>query len=186
MLLQSSSSAAIFPYFKYFNPRKFISTSFSKRFFENKDFSSFRFNLGKWPPIVSALKALLHKKWYLFRLKQLSRCLVYNAIVFINVGQMMMVGSSSWLNTPWPLQYLLQIERWFLWTWLSAWLGICRNERFFLYIYVYECDKVLSLYVWAIFKHVPFSGQFCLDVAGCVCVWRDAIWGHACCQQCIG
>ena len=116
MLLQSSSSAAIFPYFKYFNPRKFISNSFSKRFL-NIRISLLRFNLpGKWPPIVSALKALLHKKWYLFRLKQLSRCLVYNAIVFINVGQMMMVGSSSWLNTPWPLQYFPQIERWFSWT----------------------------------------------------------------------
>ena len=41
--------------------------------------------------------------------------------------------------------------------------------RFFLYMYIYECDKVLSQYVGATFKHVPFSGQFCLDVAGCVC-----------------
>ena len=90
--------------------------------------SLLRFSLpGKWPPIVSALQAQIadcgrsfcftKKKQSLFWLKHLSRCLVYNAIVFINFGQMMMVGSSSRLNTLWPLQYLLQIERWFLGTW---------------------------------------------------------------------
>ena len=98
MLLQSSSSAAIFPYFKYFNPRKFISISFSKSFFKNKDFSTLVQSSRKMTPNSRRIASADCRLWALASVSQKNNLFfetfVYNIIVFINFGQMMMAGQA--------------------------------------------------------------------------------------------